>query len=88
MDLNPTFVWAIATAVATAGAAWGGVKSSLNGTRRSIAELHREHQQLSALLREHTDDEHAHVAETNTRIGRVEGKLDLLTHMVQKQGRE
>ena len=88
MDINPTYLWTIATGIAAAGAAWGGVKSALNGTRQSIRDLHAEHRLLAQAIQEHTDEEHEHVAEANNRIGRIEGKLDLLTHMVQKQGRE
>ena len=54
-----------------AGAAWGAVKSGLNGTKARMEALHKN-------LDDHIKEEHANDMHTHERIARVETKVDLI----------
>lgn len=79
---DPSFVVSALTIAASAGAAWGSVKVSLNGARRKINETH-------AALHRHMEDEmHDFAANAekiarkeavqSDRLARLETKIDLL----------
>lgn len=53
----------------TAGAAWGGAKTALNGTRKRVYELHTE-------LREHTESDSKVQREMLDRLIRIETKIE------------
>ena len=53
----------------TAGAAWGGARTALNGTRRRVEELHTQ-------FIEHTKADLEHQREALDRLARIETKLE------------
>lgn len=63
--LDPQFLWTVGTALVTGGAAWGGVKVSLNGTKARVSNLERS-AELAANDR----------TEMRERMVRVETKID------------
>ena len=69
--MEPVISYAALTAIFSAGAAWAGVKVSLNGTKRRVEETHRQ-------LAEHIKDESAADMKTHERIARVETKVDMV----------
>jgi hypothetical protein len=68
-----TFAYAAMTGVFAAGAAWGAVKTGLNGTKARVEALHAD-------LDEHIKEEHANDRQTHERVARVETKVDLLVN--------
>lgn len=60
---------ALGGTLVTAGAAWGGAKVALNGTRRRVEELHAE-------LRSHTESDAKVQREVLDRLIRIETKLE------------
>lgn len=68
--MEPILGYAALTAVFSAGAAWAGVKTSLNGTKRRVEETHDR-------LAKHIEDESQNDLITHERIARIETKLDV-----------
>jgi hypothetical protein len=72
MDPSTTAIaYAAIVAFFSAGAAWGAVKTGLNGTRTKVDNLT---QQLTS----HITDEAASDSKTHERIARVETKVDII----------
>lgn len=86
---DPNFIISVLTIAASAGAAWGSVKVSLNGTNRRLDETH------AALHKHMQEDEQANAramhdftvhaekvlqkeALQSDRLARLETKIDLL----------
>ena len=63
--------YAALTAIFSAGAAWAGVKTSLNGARKRIDETHER-------LARHIEDESMADLHTHERLAKVETKVDIL----------
>lgn len=63
--------YAIVSGVFAAGAAMGGVKAALNGSKKKIDEMHKQ-------LHSHINDEVSADQETHNRITRLETKMDLI----------
>lgn len=59
------------TLIFSAGAAWGGAKSALNGTRTRVSDLHRE-------LERHTEKDDKVQKELLQRTSSIEAKIDVL----------
>lgn len=59
----------LGTAILAAGAAFGGVKVALNGTRGRVKAIERN-------LAEHTKSDEALAREVITRLARIEAKLE------------
>ena len=68
--MEPFIGYAVLTAVFSAGAAWAGVKVSLNGTKRRVEETHER-------LARHIQDESKADLITHERIASIETKLDI-----------
>ena len=68
--MEPIIGYAALTAVFSAGAAWAGVKVSLNGTKRRVEETHER-------LAKHIQDEASADLITHERIASIETKLDI-----------
>ena len=76
--MEPVIWYAVTTSIFAAGAAWAGVKVSLNGTKKRVEETHR---QLTDHIREEgLADMHTHdrIAKTHERLTRVETKVDMV----------
>ena len=63
--------WSVLTAVFVGGAAWGGTKKALNGTRQRVKDVQEQ-------LTVHIKEEHDADVETHERIARMETKIDIL----------
>jgi hypothetical protein len=74
MDFSP-LTYAAITAIFVAGAAWGAVKHSLNGTKTKVEEI-------QSRLYLHIKDESDADQKTHERIARVETKVDFLVERV------
>lgn len=74
MDVSP-FTYAALTAVFAAGAAWGAVKHSLNGTKIKVDDI-------ANRLHLHIKDEADADKQTHERIARVETKVDILVDRI------
>jgi len=68
-------LWTAVTSFFVAGAAWGAVKTGLNGTREKIGELHQR-------LSKHIDEETSADLTTHERLTRVETKVDTLIERI------
>lgn len=62
----------LAAVVGSAGAAWGAVKVSLNGTGKRLDNVAQE-------LNKHVTDDVSIQRQIIDRLGSIEGKLDILT---------
>lgn len=60
-----------ATAVGSLGAAWGGAKVALNGTRSRV-------QRIESVLDEHIDEDEQLNRDSIDRLARLETKIDIL----------
>lgn len=69
--MEPSIGYAVISAFFAAGAAWGAVRSALNGTRGKVDDVHKR-------LAAHIDDESVADKVTHERIARVETKIDML----------
>lgn len=76
--LFPELLIPVAGAAASAGAAWGAVKMSLNGTRVRVKEIQSDLEAHREDLRIHMREEHADYMGQQDRLARVETKIDLL----------
>lgn len=74
----PEMLIPIAGAAASAGAAWGAVKVSLNGTRTRVRETQASVEGIREAFHRHCTDEHADFITQSDRLARVETKIDLL----------
>lgn len=79
---DPSFIISALTIAASAGAAWGSVKVSLNGTKRRIQEthaaLHKHMEDEMHDFRRHNDRVTAFERTQGDRLARLETKIDLL----------
>jgi hypothetical protein len=76
--MEPFLGYAAITSIFAAGAAWAGVKVSLNGTKLRVEETHTrlaDHIRDEGLADMHTHDR---IAKTHERLTRVETKVDML----------
>ena len=64
-------VYAAIAAFFSAGAAWGAVKTGLNGTKGKV-------ESLTVLVNDHIKDETKSDQVTHERIARVEAKVDII----------
>lgn len=71
MDIPATLMIAGPTAIVSLGAAWGGAKAALNGTRRRVRSLEED-------LSEHKKDSFQNHIDAVERLARLETKIDML----------
>ena len=76
--IPPEFIIPAIGAAASAGAAWGAVKVSLNGTRTRIKAIQGDLEEHREDLRVHMREEHTDYMGQLDRLARVETKIDLL----------
>ena len=69
--MEPALMYTIGTGLFVLGAAWGGTKVALNGTREKVREIH---ERLSL----HISDEVSADIVTHERVTRIETKVDLI----------
>ena len=69
MTLDLSILLALGGILVTGGAAWGGARTALNGTRRRVEELHGQ-------FIEHTKADMEHQREALDRLARIETKLE------------
>lgn len=69
MDIDPKLALSAIGIIGTLGAAWGGARVALNGTRERV-------KQLSKDLKDHIEHDHTVQLETVDRLARIETKLD------------
>ena len=83
--MEPSTAYAALTAVFAAGAAWGGVKFALNGTRARVDEIHNETKGVRKMLADHIQEESGADMYTHERLAKVETKVDILSDHVLKK---
>lgn len=64
--------------IASAGAAWGGTRVALNGTKSRVAELVSSHQTLNEKMDAHIAHDATVQVDLVDRASRTEGKVDLI----------
>lgn len=69
MTIEPGVLISLGGILVTGGAAWGGVKVALNGTRGRVKAIERN-------LADHTKADEALAREVITRLARIEAKLE------------
>jgi hypothetical protein len=67
--IDPTTAISIGTMLVTAGAAWGGTRVALNGTRERVKEI-------KAKLDKHIEADESVQRETIDRLARIETKIE------------
>jgi len=70
LTLTPEFLLAIASVLVAGGAAFGGARSALNGTRREVKEI-------KDTLAKHVSEDENLSREMIERLARVETKLGI-----------
>lgn len=79
MDVNALIqAWPALTVVASAGAAWGAVKHSLNGTRERVSKI-------ETALADHAEKDDQLQNDTIDRLARIETKLDVIADRRRKR---
>lgn len=69
-------------AVGAGGAAWGGSKVALNGTRQRVRELVESHASLNSKMDAHVANDATVQLELATQGARTEAKVDILLDRV------
>ena len=75
--MDPAFIYAVITGVFAAGAAFGGVKIALNGTRSKVDDVYK-------VVSDHIREETHNDKRTHERLAKVETKVDILVERIKQ----